>query len=61
MILGHRYKLRANGSVNCDLFENGSHFDFRAPNVMSLLLKIARAMSIDKAIMLEGPPGIGKT
>ncbi|AMD18950.1 HBR049Cp [Eremothecium sinecaudum] len=36
-------------------------FNFNAPTTANNLMKVVRAMQVQKPILLEGPPGVGKT
>ena len=40
---------------------NEVFFQFEAKTTLKNLAKVLRAMTLDKAILLEGPPGVGKT
>uniref|UniRef100_A0A182PZR4 Midasin n=1 Tax=Anopheles farauti TaxID=69004 RepID=A0A182PZR4_9DIPT len=39
----------------------GTEFMFTAPTTQRNLFRLLSALSLDKAILLEGPPGVGKT
>uniref|UniRef100_A0A182NI10 Midasin n=1 Tax=Anopheles dirus TaxID=7168 RepID=A0A182NI10_9DIPT len=39
----------------------GTEFMFTAPTTQRNLFRLMSALSLDKAILLEGPPGVGKT
>lgn len=41
--------------------QSSSKFSFDAPTTRSNLLKLVRALQIDKPILIEGRPGVGKT
>ncbi|GAM90306.1 hypothetical protein ANO11243_083490 [Dothideomycetidae sp. 11243] len=44
------------------LVGHSSRFEFeRAPTIMCNVIRVARAMCLPKPILLEGPPGVGKT
>ncbi|CAG9322147.1 unnamed protein product [Blepharisma stoltei] len=38
-----------------------SNYSFNAPNIKKSLYRLLRAIQLNKPIMLEGPPGVGKT
>lgn len=49
-------------NVNGDgISANGRDFKFTAPTTRNNLFRLLSAMSLHKAILLEGPPGVGKT
>ena len=37
------------------------HYSFKGPSVIQNLYRVLRGMTLKKAILLEGPPGVGKT
>lgn len=40
---------------------SASQFAFRAKTTSQNIMKVLRAMQLNKAILLEGSPGVGKT
>ncbi|CAG9805676.1 unnamed protein product [Chironomus riparius] len=47
--------------INHELSEKPTTFTFTAPTTKQNLFRVLSAMSLKKAILLEGPPGVGKS
>ncbi|XP_055528540.1 midasin [Wyeomyia smithii] len=47
--------------LNPDQRDRHTEFLFSAPTTQQNLFRLLSALSLDKAILLEGPPGVGKT
>ncbi|XP_055630736.1 midasin [Toxorhynchites rutilus septentrionalis] len=48
-------------NINPEQRDRATEFMFSAPTTQKNLFRLLSALSLDKAILLEGPPGVGKT
>lgn len=47
--------------IDCPEFNDISNYSFEGPSIKQNLYRLLRSVQLNKPIMLEGPPGVGKT